>query len=109
MLGARLPWLAGWGVSLIALLLYGTPLSPTVNFIDSGELITAGAIAGIVHPPGYPLYTLLTIGGAHLPFGDPAVGVNLVSALGGALAVGRPRPHRGRRVEARSGPAVPGR
>ncbi|MEO8286985.1 MAG: DUF2723 domain-containing protein [Chloroflexota bacterium] len=88
MLASRLPLLAGLGVSLLSLLLYLVTLSPTVNFIDSGELITVGATAGIAHPPGYPLYTLLTIVGAALPFVSAAVGVNLVSALSGALAVG---------------------
>src|SRR5438105_237041 len=85
---SRLSWVAGLGVSLLALVVYVLTLSPTVNFIDSGELITVGAHAGIAHPPGYPLYTLLTIVGAALPFSDPAIGVNLVSAAAGALAVG---------------------
>lgn len=85
---ARSPWLAGLSVSLLSLIIYVFTLSPTVNFIDSGELVTAGATAGIAHPPGYPLYTLLIIIGGALPFGDRAVGVNLISALAGALAVG---------------------
>lgn len=84
----RAPWLVGLGVSLFALVIYIITLSPTINFIDSGELITVGVTAGIAHPPGYPLYTLLSIIGARLPFSDPAVGVNLVSAVSGALAVG---------------------
>ena len=79
-LAVRLPWLAGLGISLLSLAVYILTLSPAVNFIDSGELITVGVQAGIAHPPGYPLYTLLTIIGAALPFSDPAVGVNLVSA-----------------------------
>src|SRR5207253_11523779 len=84
---ANLPWLAGVSVSLLSLVIYILTLSPTVNFIDSGELVTVGATAGIAHPPGYPLYTLLIILGGALPFSDRAVGVNLVSALAGALAV----------------------
>ena len=77
---ARRPWLVGGAVSLAALVLYLLTLSPTVNFIDSGELITVGALAGVAHPPGYPLYSLFAIA---VPFGEPAVGVNLVSALAG--------------------------
>ena len=69
-------------------MVYLFTLSPTVNFLDSGELITVGATAGVAHPPGYPLYTLLVILAAAIPIGDTAVRVNLVSALGGALAVG---------------------
>lgn len=85
---SRLPLLVGLGVSLVSLLVYILTLSPTVNFLDSGELITVGVRAGIAHPSGYPLYTLLIILGGALPFSDPAVGVNLISALAGALAVG---------------------
>src|SRR5690242_19090402 len=87
-LTARLPMLVGVGVSLLSLVVYMITLSPTVNFIDSGELITVGVRAGIAHPPGYPLYTLLAILGGALPFSDRAVGVNLISALAGALAAG---------------------
>src|SRR5437867_794352 len=87
-LESRLSWLVGLGVSLLALAVYVLTLSPTVNFIDSGELIAVGVQAGIAHPPGYPLYSLLAVIGARLPFGDPAVGVNLISAVAGALAVG---------------------
>jgi hypothetical protein len=87
-LESRLPWLVGLAVSLFSLLVYLVTLSPTVNFIDSGELITVAATGGIAHPPGYPLYTLLTILGAALSFGNVAVGVNAVSAFAGALAVG---------------------
>jgi hypothetical protein len=79
---------AGLAVSAVALGAYLFTLSPTVNFLDSGELITVGATAGVAHPPGYPLYTLLVILAAAIPLGDVAVRVNLVSALGGALAVG---------------------
>src|SRR5262249_39665379 len=85
---SRLPLQAGIAVSLLALVGYILTLSPTVNFIDSGELITVAATGGIAPPPGYPLYTLLTIIGAALSFGNVAVGVNLVSALSGAAAVG---------------------
>src|SRR4051812_26123567 len=86
-LAARVPLLAGVAVGLFSLVVYVLTLSPTVNFVDSGELISVGANAGIAHPPGYPLYTLLIILGGALPFSDRAVGVNLVSALAGALAV----------------------
>ncbi|MEW6679624.1 MAG: DUF2723 domain-containing protein [bacterium] len=34
-------------------------LTPTVEFHDSGELISVAYTLGIAHPPGYPLYTLL--------------------------------------------------
>jgi hypothetical protein len=71
---------------VVTLVAYLVTLSPTVNFIDSGEIITVGATAGIAHPPGYPLYTILIIAASALPFGNEAVRVNFVSALNGALA-----------------------
>jgi hypothetical protein len=85
---SAIPVWVGLAVSGVALAAYLLTLSPTVNFLDSGELITVGATAGVAHPPGYPLYTLLTILFAAPPLGDTAVRVNLISALAGALAVG---------------------
>jgi len=71
-----------------ALLVYGLTLCRTVYFGDSGELSAAAAVLGIAHPPGYPLYTLLgRVLVALLP-GEPALAVNLLSALAAALAAG---------------------
>jgi len=72
----------------LAFILYLVTCSPTVNFTDSGELITVAWTGGIAHPPGYPLYTLLGIAFVHLPFGDPAWRMNILSALFAAAAVG---------------------
>ena len=55
----RTTMLIGALVGVLWLVVYMITLSPTVNFIDSGELITALHEPGIVHPPGYPLYTLM--------------------------------------------------
>ncbi len=64
-------------------------LSPTVVGGDSGELITASHVLGIVHPPGYPLYTLLGKLFSLLPLGPGvAFRVNLLSALCDALGAG---------------------
>lgn len=72
----------------LAFLLYLLTCSPTVNSTDSGELITVAWTGSIAHPPGYPLYTLLGILVSHLPIGDVAWRMNLMSALFGAVAVG---------------------
>src|SRR5690349_9590350 len=72
----------------LAFILYLLTCSPTVNFTDSGELVTVAWVGGVPHPPGYPLYTLLSILFVHIPFGDPAWRMNILSALFGALAVG---------------------
>ncbi|MEO5953287.1 MAG: DUF2723 domain-containing protein [Chloroflexia bacterium] len=84
----RLLWLTGAALTLLWLLIYLTTVSPTVNFIDSGELITAVREPGIAHPPGYPLYVLLGFVASHLLWGDEAWRVNVFSAFWGAMAVG---------------------
>ncbi|MDQ2806101.1 MAG: DUF2723 domain-containing protein [Chloroflexota bacterium] len=85
---SRLPILPALLPAAGAVVLYGLTLSPTINFLDSGELTTVAWTAGIAHPPGYPLYTLISSAFIHLPFGEPAWRMNLLSALFGALAVG---------------------
>lgn len=84
----RLLWLTAGALALIWLIIYLTTVSPTVNFIDSGELITAVREPGIAHPPGYPLYVLLGFVASHILWGDEAWRVNVFSAFFGALAVG---------------------
>uniref|UniRef100_A0A7S4JJE5 DUF2723 domain-containing protein n=1 Tax=Guillardia theta TaxID=55529 RepID=A0A7S4JJE5_GUITH len=54
---------------------------PTVPGGDSGELIVAGCTAGLAHPPGYPLFTMLAILFHNIPFGSPAWRVNLLSVF----------------------------
>src|SRR4051794_18164440 len=53
-----------FGISfLLALLLYLPRTCRTLAaFADSAELVTAAAVWGVPHPPGYPLYSAL----AHL-------------------------------------------
>ncbi len=78
------PALLGWGF----LLLYLKTLCPTVYLGDSGEIATAIATGGVVHPPGYPLFSLLGRAALFLvPFGEPAFRIGCVVALAAALAV----------------------
>ncbi len=79
---------AGALLSLLWLFIYISTVSPTVNFIDSGELITAAYEPGIAHPPGYPLYILIGYVVSHLLPGEVAWRVNVLSAVWGAAAVG---------------------
>src|SRR5579859_4626763 len=72
----------------LALVLYLATCSPTINFLDSGELTTVAWTLGIAHPPGYPLYTLISSAFIQLPLGPPAWRMNLLSALFAAGAVG---------------------
>jgi tetratricopeptide (TPR) repeat protein len=76
-----------FGVLLgLPIYIYYRTLSPTVNFIDSGELISVSHSLGIAHPTGYPIYTLwgrlfTLLGGS-----NPAVSMNFMSALFGSAA-----------------------
>jgi tetratricopeptide (TPR) repeat protein len=65
---------------------YILTLSPTIPLEDGGEMIRAAFSLGVTHPPGYPLYTLVASLMSHLPVGDIAFRVNLLSALAAALA-----------------------
>ncbi|HYO49284.1 MAG TPA: DUF2723 domain-containing protein [Chloroflexia bacterium] len=83
----RITWLAGALLFLGWLAVYLSTVSPTVNFIDSGELIAAAYEPGIAHAPGYPLYVLLGFVTSHLLWGEIAWRVNVLSAFWGAMAV----------------------
>ena len=85
----RVPAVAGAAlVGLIAFVVYAVTISPSVPTGDSGELISAAYVLGVAHPPGYPLFTMLGHLAALLPFGSPALRVNLLSAVFDAAAVG---------------------
>lgn len=70
------------------LLLYLLTLCPTVYLGDSGEITLAIALGGIVHPPGYPLFTLLgRLAMVFVPVGEPAFRVGCVTAAAAAGSV----------------------
>jgi tetratricopeptide (TPR) repeat protein len=61
-------------------------LAPSITVGDSGELCASSQILGIVHSPGYPLYSLFgKLFSVSLPFASPAYRVNVMSSLFGAL------------------------
>ncbi len=73
-----------------ALALYVRTLAPTVAFLfdDTLEFQYVVPRLGILHPTGYPFYTLLgKLFTLVVPLNDPAYRLNLLSALIGALAV----------------------
>jgi len=75
--------------ALAALVVYSITLHPSIPGGDSGELIAVASCAGVAHPPGYPLYTLLGFAWMHVvPFGAIAWRMNLLSAVTAAGAVG---------------------
>jgi hypothetical protein len=68
-------------ILIFNLIIYLSTLSPTVQFIDSGELSVDCAKLGIAHPTGYPIYTLLGRIFTLLPLKDVIFRVNLMSLL----------------------------
>jgi len=90
-----LDWSAFWTAFVISFVVYFFTLAPTVTLEDSGELATASAYLGVPHPPGYPIWTVITWLFTKI-FGfvrfrgqpNPAWAVGLASAVSGALATG---------------------
>ena len=88
-------WSAFGLAAAVSFVVYVCSLGPSVGLEDSGELVTAAVGLGVPHPPGYPLWTLLSWCFCKL-FGwvtwqgwpNPAWAVALGSAAMGALAVG---------------------
>ncbi len=76
----------------LPLLVYYLTLAPDLTWAhgggDGGDLIVAAYTLGVGHPPGYPAYTLLAHLFTLLPWGSVAFRVNLLSAMGAALAAG---------------------
>src|SRR5256885_13729158 len=85
----RPPYLFAAGVALGTLLLYVVTLAPTTQFWDTSEYIAAAKVLGIPHPPGNPLFTMLSHVWGMLPF---AIGyakrINLFAATTSAVAAG---------------------
>src|SRR6516225_11600139 len=78
--------LCAGSVFVVALVVYRWTLAPTVTPTDSGELILAAYGLGVAHPPGVPLWIMLTHMASLLPVGNVAVRINFSSAVFGALA-----------------------
>jgi tetratricopeptide (TPR) repeat protein len=77
----------GWTLAAIVLLVYMMTTAPVVAFWDNGEFIAVGYTLGVGHPPGSPMYTLVTRLFSLLPFGNVARAVNFESVLAAALAI----------------------
>jgi hypothetical protein len=75
-------------VALAAFGVYLATLTPTVALVDSGALTVAAWSLGNAHPPGFPLYLMLTHLFTLLPIGSVAWRANLASAVFAALACG---------------------
>ncbi len=70
------------GTALLAFIVYLVTLSPTVGFIDAGELSAVACTLGIAHPTGYPLFTLLGWLFSRLPIAtEQVVRLNVMAAF----------------------------
>jgi len=56
----KVDWMAFWATFIVAFGVYFYTMAPTVSLEDSGELAVASDYLGVPHPPGYPIWTLLT-------------------------------------------------
>jgi hypothetical protein len=75
-------------LGLLAFGAYRWTAAPAVLPGDAGEFQFTVPLAGVSHPPGYPLYHLLGWLWTRLYQANPAQGVNHFSALWGGVAVG---------------------
>lgn len=77
------------GSTLTFVLLYIFTLAPGLLPADNGEFQLVGAALGVAHPPGFPLYTLLSHLMTWLPLAATAAyKINLLSALTSAATLG---------------------
>ncbi|HEX8529592.1 MAG TPA: DUF2723 domain-containing protein, partial [Cytophagales bacterium] len=82
--------LTGWGVFLIALLVYTLTVEPTASFWDCGEFIAASYKLQVPHPPGAPFFLMVNRLFSLLALGDVskvAFWVNMSSVLCSAATV----------------------
>ena len=89
----RIDWWAFWTVLVVTFGVYFYTLAPTVTLEDSGELAVASDYLGVPHPPGYPIWTLLTWffqwvfhWVSYHGHPNPSWSVGLASAVSGAFA-----------------------
>ena len=74
---------------LAALGIYWFTAMPNIGLGDDGEMATAALHFGVMHPSGYPLWTILAGLFSHIiPFGNGSWRINLFSGLAAATGVG---------------------
>ncbi len=75
-------------IFFITLFMYRMTAQSSVAFWDCGEYAATSPALEVPHPPGAPLFTLLGRIAMMTPYvHDPALRINLISALASALAV----------------------
>jgi hypothetical protein len=79
--------LVGPAIAAVAFVVYVWSAAAGVEWLDSGELTTAGFTLGVSHPPGQPLFTMLAKVASFVPVGEVAFRVNVLSSVAAAIAV----------------------
>src|SRR5690606_13499919 len=80
--------ITGWGVFLVATIVYLLTIEPTTSFWDCGEFITTAYKLEIGHPPGAPLFMLLgRIFSAFVPVSAVPIAINVLSALSSSFTI----------------------
>lgn len=86
----KLNTLTGWGVWLIATLIYLFTIEPTASWWDCGEYIATAYKLQVGHPPGAPFFQLVGRIFSLLAFGDVskvALMINVMSALSSSFTI----------------------
>lgn len=71
---------------LVPFLVYIITSPHTVTMEDSASFLITANFAGVAHPPGYPLYTLLGYLFSHIPYFEKAFSIHLLNCTLGSLA-----------------------
>jgi len=70
------------GLFFLFFIVYILNSSRSIYAGDVGDLVSAAAVGGVAHPPGYPLFTFLGFILTHLHLGSsPAFQVGLISVI----------------------------
>ncbi|MDR3366480.1 MAG: DUF2723 domain-containing protein [Prevotellaceae bacterium] len=83
----RLNLILGWIVFAVASAVYLLTIEPTASFWDCGEFIACGNKLLVGHPPGAPMFITLARLFAMLNPANPAVMVNVMSALASSFTI----------------------
>ena len=86
----RLNTIIGWGVWLIASIVFLSTIEPTASWWDCGEYIATAYKLQVGHPPGAPFFQIVGRIFSLLAFGDVskvAMMINIMSALSSSFAI----------------------
>ena len=82
--------IVGWGLFLVALILYVITLEPTASLWDCAEFIASAYRLQVPHPPGAPLFLLVGRVFSFFALGEQeavAYWINMISAISSALTI----------------------